>query len=142
MIESPSGRVPKKALRWGLTRIEACGGGKEFWWMPLMVWEYLGIYRPRIRVGGLPGGPQANPPPRARPEGLWTPRRSSNPNLCTINSQIFPNHQRHPPKYFSAAASLYSREIHLRAFFGNLPEGDSVMEGLYINLAALAMMCG
>jgi hypothetical protein len=29
---------------------------------------------------------------------------------------------------------------HLGDFFGDLPEGDSITEGLYINLAALPMM--
>jgi hypothetical protein len=28
---------------------------------------------------------------------------------------------------------------HLRAFFGILPEGDSIMEGIYINTIALPM---
>jgi hypothetical protein len=30
---------------------------------------------------------------------------------------------------------------HLGAFSGDLLEGDSITEGLYINLAALPMMC-
>jgi hypothetical protein len=30
---------------------------------------------------------------------------------------------------------------HLETYFGTLPEGDSITEGLYINLAALPMMC-
>ena len=63
VIEPPSGRVPEKAPRWDLTGIEACGSGKVFWWMPLMVWEYLGIYSAKIRVGGLPRGPQAKGTP-------------------------------------------------------------------------------
>jgi hypothetical protein len=29
----------------------------------------------------------------------------------------------------------------MEAFSGNLPEGESIMEGFYINLAALSMMC-
>ena len=56
MIESPSGRVPEKAPRWDLTGTEACGGGEVIWWMPMMVWEYLGIYSARIRVRGHPRG--------------------------------------------------------------------------------------
>ena len=55
MIESPSGRVLEKAPRWDLTGTEACGGGKVFWWTLLLVWEYLGIYRAKSRVGGLSG---------------------------------------------------------------------------------------
>ena len=59
VIESPSGRVLEKAPRWDLMGTEGYGGGKVFWWTLLVVWEYLEIYRPRIRVGGAPRGPQA-----------------------------------------------------------------------------------
>ena len=34
VIESPSGRVPEKAPRWDLTRIEACGDEKVFFGVP------------------------------------------------------------------------------------------------------------
>ena len=63
VIESPSGRVPKKVPRWDIMGTEACGGGKVFWWTLLLIWEYLGIYSARIRVGGLPRGPQAREAP-------------------------------------------------------------------------------
>src|SRR3989337_738038 len=66
VIESPSGRSPEKAPRWDLMGTEACGGGKVFWWTLLVVWKYLGIYSARIRVGGLPRGPQALSPPQGR----------------------------------------------------------------------------
>ena len=59
VIESPSGRVLEKAPRWDLTGTEGYGGGKVFWWTLLVIWEYLGIYRAKIRVGGIPWGPQA-----------------------------------------------------------------------------------
>ena len=61
VLESPFGRVPEKAPRWDLTGIllESCGGGKVFWWVPLMVWEYLGIYSAKIRVGRPLRGPQS-----------------------------------------------------------------------------------
>ena len=58
VIESPSGRKPEKAPRWDLTGTEGYGGGKVFWWTPLVVWEYLGIYRPKNRVRGAPRDPQ------------------------------------------------------------------------------------
>ena len=32
-------------------------------------------------------------------------------------------------------------QSHLEAFSGTLPEGESITEGFYINLAALPMMC-
>ena len=45
-----------------------------------MLGEYLGVYSAKIRVGGLPRGPQSRgAPPRAHPEGLWGPRESSDP---------------------------------------------------------------
>ena len=53
MIESPSGRVPKKAPRWDLMGTEGYDGGKVFWWTLLVVWEYLRIYRAEREVGGL-----------------------------------------------------------------------------------------
>ena len=57
------------------------------------------------RLEDLRGGNGGAPP------GLWAPRRPSNPNSCSINTQIFPLHQKRPQKYFSAAASFCSREI-------------------------------
>ena len=74
MIESPSGRVLENAPRWDLTGTEARGGGKVFWWMLLMLGEYLGIFRAKIRVGRSTGAPQAL---GACPYGLWPPRGSS-----------------------------------------------------------------
>src|SRR3989337_2127582 len=77
VIDSPSGRVPKKASRWDHRRTEACGGGKVFSSVPLVYWEYLGIYSAGIRSGGATRGPQAwgrALPPWARPPGLSPPR--------------------------------------------------------------------
>ena len=59
MIASPSGKVPEKARRWDLLGTEGYDDEKVFWWTLLVVWEYSGIYRPKIRVGGVPWGPQA-----------------------------------------------------------------------------------
>jgi hypothetical protein len=67
VIESPSGRSPEKAPRWDLTGTEACGGGKVFLWMLLVVWEYLGIYTPKDRVRGASRDPQGRG--RATPRG-------------------------------------------------------------------------
>ena len=73
----PSGRMLEKAPRWDLMGTEGYGGGKVFWWTLLVIWEYLGIYRAKIRVGGVSWAPQARgAPPRARPDGLWSPRDS------------------------------------------------------------------
>ena len=112
VIKSPSSRVPEKAPRWDLTGAEACGGGKVFWWMLLMLGEYLRICRGGIRVRGLQRGPQALwACLRGAPPGLWAAQDSSNPNLLLINSEIFPNDQKCPPKYFSAAVTFCTREI-------------------------------
>ena len=128
MIESPSGRSLEKTQRWNLMGTEACGGGKVFWWMPLMVSEYFGIYSAKIRVGGLPRGPQA-------------PRDSPNPNSSSINTQIFPVHHRAQKNPFPPPQASVLVRSHLGAFSGTPPEGDSITEGLYTNLAALPMMC-
>ena len=48
VIESPSGRTPKKAPRWDLTGTEGCASGKVVLWLP---WKFLGyksIYRRKI----------------------------------------------------------------------------------------------
>ena len=47
----------------------------------------------------------------ARPHGLWASRSTPNPNLSSINTQIFPAYQEAHQKYFFAAASFCSREI-------------------------------
>ena len=44
--------------------------------------------------------------PKGATACLWAPWRSPNPSSTSINSQIFPNHQKQPQKYFFAAASL------------------------------------
>ena len=46
VIESPSGRTPKKAPRWDLMGTEGCGGGKVFWGIRVYMGE-------RIRSGDL-----------------------------------------------------------------------------------------
>ena len=45
VIESPSGRTPKKATRWDLTGTEGCGGGKVVSLLLLMFLGYKSIYR-------------------------------------------------------------------------------------------------
>ena len=54
-------------------------------------------------VRGVPRQPQAS--------GARPPRSSSNPNSWPINSEIFPNDQKRPPKYFFAAVTFCTREI-------------------------------
>ena len=56
VIKSPSGRLSEKAPRWDLTGTEASGGGKVLSWLSLVLGEYLGIYRRKIRVRRPAGG--------------------------------------------------------------------------------------
>ena len=77
MIESSSGRAPKKAPRWDLKGSEGCGRGKVFLWMPILVWGYVGIYRQKNQARRCTRGPQgwgARPTPLACPPPLWPPR--------------------------------------------------------------------
>ena len=143
MIQSPSARMLEKAPRWDLTGTVACGGGKVFWWMALMVWEYLGIYRAKIRFRGHPRGPQAlRARPRGAPPGLWAPRESPNPNSSSIYILKYsPNIRSVHQNTFPPPQASVPVRSHLGAFSSSLPEGDSIMEGFYINLAALLMKC-
>ena len=61
------------------------------------------------------------------------------PNSWPINSQILPNNQKRPPKYFSAAITFCSNEIPSWGLFRHLVGGDSIMEGIYINTIAPPM---
>ena len=66
MINAPSSGAPEKAPRWDLTGTKACGGEKVFLRTPLMLGEYLRIYRGGTRVRGLSRGPQARGHPLGR----------------------------------------------------------------------------
>ena len=127
VIESASGRVPEKAARWDLTGTEACGGGKVFWWTLLVVWKYLGIYRPRIRVGGAPRGPQAL---RARPPASWAPCCSSGVLLPPIYTHVPPNDQNRSQKPNSTALTFCIHEIPSWGLFRSSAGGGINHEGL------------
>ena len=58
MVDSPSGGAPTKAPRWDLADIEGYGGGNCVSWCPWMFSGYVGIYRRKEYVGGLPRGPR------------------------------------------------------------------------------------
>ena len=65
VIESPSGRSPKKAPRCDLTRTEGCGDVKVVLWLSLMFLGYKSIYRRKNQVSGATRGPSlASWPPR------------------------------------------------------------------------------
>jgi hypothetical protein len=101
VIDSPSGRLPKKAFRWDRGRTETCGGGKVSSGGSLLVWEYLGIYRSGIRSNGVTRGPQAQAarlPPWGLPlelmalsDAFWSPPEASRvpSGLEKINLNIF-----------------------------------------------------
>src|SRR3989337_3210104 len=54
---------------------------------------------------------------RARPPPLWAPRVSPDLIPSPIYTLICPNHQRHPRKDFSTAATFCTREIPSRGLF-------------------------
>ena len=58
MVDSPSGRTPAKAPRWGLADTEGYGGGNCVLWCPQMFSGYVDIYRRKKYVGGHPRGPR------------------------------------------------------------------------------------
>ena len=66
MIESPSGRMLKKAPRWDLMGTEGCDGGKVFSWMLLVVWNICEYIGGRARSGGHRGAHKVGVPPLGR----------------------------------------------------------------------------
>ena len=57
MIDTPFGGAPEQAPRWDLVDIESYDGGIRVLAHVLIVWGYVGIYRRKKYVGGLPRGP-------------------------------------------------------------------------------------
>ena len=82
----------------------------------------------------LQGAPRAGCAP-----GLWAPRGSPNPNSSTINPKYSPYVRGHTKNTFPPPQAFVPVRSHLRPFSGDLPEGDLITEGLYINPAALPM---
>ena len=58
MVDSSSGRVPAKALRWDLTDTEGYSGGNCVSWCPWMFSGFVGIYRRKKYISGCPRGPR------------------------------------------------------------------------------------
>ena len=48
VFESPLRQGTRTCPKWDFAETEACGGGKVITMLPLIFWEYLGIYRPKI----------------------------------------------------------------------------------------------
>ena len=144
MIEPPSGRSPEKVPRWDLMGTEGFGSGKSVSWLPSMFSGYKSIYRQKKQVGGATRGPRgwgrAYPPGRAlHPRGPFV--APSTYFFLLYISTYPPNIQEHHETLFPPLQPYVSTTSHLEAFSGTLPEGESITEGLYINLVALLMMC-
>ena len=86
-------------------------------------------------VGRCAQGGQARPPPS------WAPRSFTDLLPTPIYTLIHWKHEGEPWNHFSAAATFCTHEIPSGTFSGDLPEGDSIMEGFYINTIASPMMC-
>ena len=77
MVASPSGKVPARAPRWDLADTEGYGGGNCVSSSSWIFSGYVGIYRRKKYVGGLPRCPRdrgARPIGGARPPLSWEPR--------------------------------------------------------------------
>ena len=86
MINAPSGGAPEKAPRWDLTGTEVCGGANRFLAPYLVVWGYVGIYRRKKYVGGLPRGPRDR---GARPPPSWPARLFLDFHSKSYGSRLF-----------------------------------------------------
>ena len=58
VVNSPSGGASVKAPRWDLTDTEGYGGAICVSLAPLMFSGYVGLYRRKKYIGGLPRGPR------------------------------------------------------------------------------------
>jgi hypothetical protein len=72
--------------------------------------------------GGHKGG--------GRAPTLWAPCDPPDLILSPIYSHMFPNHQKHPRKHFSTAATFCTREIPSRDLFRHPAEGGFDHGGL------------
>ena len=90
-----------------------------------------------------PGGHEVGgaPTPWARPPPSWGPWCSTDVLLPPIYTYVLPNHQRHPRKPNSTAATFCTREIPSWGLFRRPARGGIITEGFYINTIASPMMC-
>ena len=98
MMDSPSGRVPKRAPKRFLVATEACGGGTPDLGYVLEVSVLIGIFGVGHMSGGSPSRPRDRGP---RPGGYgapppsWTARDSSGPTLLLQGLLlVHKNHQK------------------------------------------------
>ena len=87
-----------------------------------------------MRVEGAPT-PTGRAPCLVGPSSIHQP---------TSSSYIYPRTLKpsgSTTKNFSTTATFCTREIPSEALFGDLPKGESITEGFYINTIASPMMC-
>ena len=91
------------------------------------------LYEAATRQEGAPRG--VGPPPPS-----WAPRSSTDVLLSPIYILLYPRSIResHETTFPLLQPSVPVRS-HLGAFSGDLPEGESIMEGFYINTIASPM---
>lgn len=92
----------------------------------------LELHEEATRQEGAPRGVGVPPP-------SWAPRSSTDVLLSPIYTLIPQKHQGDPQNHFSTAATFCTVRSHLGTFSRNLPEGESIMEGFYINTIASPM---
>ena len=93
----------------------------------------------RKKRGGHEAGRRACP--LGAPPPSWAPRSSTDLLLPPIYIHIPEKIQEHHETLFQTPQPSVPVRYHLGAFFGALPEGESIMEGFYINTIASPMMC-
>ena len=76
-----------------------------------------------------------------RPPPSWAPRSSTDLLLPPIYTYVPPNHQTLSQTLFPPPQPSVPLRSHLGAFSGAPPEGESIMEGLYIISKASPMSC-
>ena len=92
MVDSPSGGASAKAPRWDLADTEGYGGGNISSVALWMFLGYVGLYRRKKYVGGLPRGPRDRGHAQegwARPPISWPPRSFSEVNSKSPGSCSF-----------------------------------------------------
>ena len=88
-----------------------------------------------------PRGREARLPPWARPHPRG-PLAAPSTYFFFLYISIYPeNIQEHHETLFPPPQPSVPVRSHLGAFFGAPPEGESIMEGFYINTIASLMMC-
>ena len=122
----------------------------------LVVWGYVGIYRRKKYVGGAtwaPRGWRARPPTscppgcfldvRSKSSGSRLFRKSRSRRFHSVRTPFDILFLRYPKNIRGSHETTFSPpqpsvpvRSHLGAFSGDLPEGDSIMEGFYINTIA------